>query len=483
MPTQKIHPFVLCGGVGTRLWPLSRAGTAKQIVPVLEDETLLHKTVARIESSDFFATPTVIGSYNDRFILREQLADMGSAARIVVEPERRDTLAAVVLAAEIAATEDAEAIVAVLPADHLIDCPEIFAKTIRSAGQAISDGGIAVIGIKPFEPSDAYGYIRPAAEISDGVFKVAQFVEKPDVETAKHLIEDQLCLWNAGIFCFRAGWLIEAVRSIEPETAQAVRRSVQDGGEDLGFFVPSKSFAEARKISFDHGFMEKTSAAVVVPSDLVWSDLGDWKSVWSVADKDADGVAVIGDAITMDTRNTLIHASSRMVCTIGVDNLAVIETADAVLVVSLDSAQGVKGLVKLLEERERKEALEHLRCYRPWGWYQTTDLGERFRVKRIGVKPGAKLSLQRHHHRSEHWVVVRGTAEVTIGETVKKLHENESVYIPIGEVHRLSNPGRIPVELIEVQSGSYLEEDDIERLEDVFGRVEDMAAHKERLVG
>ena len=239
MPTQKIHPFVLCGGVGTRLWPLSRAGTAKQIVPVLEDETLLHKTVARIESSDFFATPTVIGSYNDRFILREQLADMGSAARIVVEPERRDTLAAVVLAAEIAATEDAEAIVAVLPADHLIDCPEIFAKTIRSAGQAISDGGIAVIGIKPFEPSDAYGYIRPAAEISDGVFKVAQFVEKPDVETAKHLIEDQLCLWNAGIFCFRAGWLIEAVRSIEPETAQAVRRSVQDGGEDLGSFVPS----------------------------------------------------------------------------------------------------------------------------------------------------------------------------------------------------------------------------------------------------
>ena len=194
-------------------------------------------------------------------------------------------------------------------------------------------------------------------------------------------------------------------------------------------------------------------------------------------------MAVIGDAITMDTRNTLIHASSRMVCTIGVDNLAVIETADAVLVVSLDSAQGVKGLVKLLEERERKEALEHLRCYRPWGWYQTTDLGERFRVKRIGVKPGAKLSLQRHHHRSEHWVVVRGTAEVTIGETVKKLHENESVYIPIGEVHRLSNPGRIPVELIEVQSGSYLEEDDIERLEDVFGRVEDMAAHKERLVG
>ena len=286
------------------------------------------------------------------------------------------------------------------------------------------------------------------------------------------MIGEDGCLWNAGIFCFRASWLIDEVRKIHPAVVEAVSRSVREGATDLGAFIPSDAFEAAEAISFDHGFMEHTDAAVVVPADFSWSDVGDWNAVWTASEKDKDGVASRGDVVNLRSKNTLVHATHRMVCTVGVSNIAVIETPDAVLVISLDEAQGVKELVKHLESQHRPEALEHLRSYRPWGWYQTMDLGERFRVKRICVKPGAKLSLQKHYHRSEHWTLVRGTADIIIGHEARRLHENESVYIPQGAIHRLSNPGKIPIEMVEVQTGCYLEEDDIERIEDDFGRVE-----------
>ncbi|MEM8787265.1 MAG: mannose-1-phosphate guanylyltransferase/mannose-6-phosphate isomerase [Pseudomonadota bacterium] len=483
MTQPRVAPFVLSGGAGTRLWPVSRAGMAKQLVPVLDAETLLQKTVARFADRGRFEPVTLIGAHADRFVLREQMQAIGADAHIVVEPERRDTLAAVVLAAAIAARRDPETVVAVVPSDHLIEGADAFADALTRACAAVQTGGIAVVGVEPTEPSTAYGYIRPGPAAGAGVHRVAHFVEKPDAPTAARLISEEGCLWNAGIFCFASGWLLDAARALEPETVAAVTRSVAEARTDLGFSIPGASFAQARAISFDHGFMEHTDQALVVPSTFNWSDVGDWKSVWAVSDKSTDGIAARGDTVDIGSRNTLVHATHRMVCTVGLENVAVIETPDAVLVLNLDRAQDVKALVKTLEADSRGEALEHLRCHRPWGWYQTMDLGARFRVKRISVKPGARLSLQRHHHRAEHWVVVHGTAEVTLGEEVRVLHENESAFIPIGSVHRLANPGKIPVELIEVQSGSYLEEDDIERLEDQFGRVEDLTSHRQNRPG
>lgn len=474
MTTRPIAPYVLSGGAGTRLWPASRAGMAKQLVPVLGEDTLLQKTVERLETSAAFGPVTVIGAYDDRFILRDQLAAAGSAATVVVEPCRRDTLAAVLLAAEVAHRRNPGSTVAVVPSDHLIDCPRAFAEALQRAADAVAERGIAVVGVEPTEPSTAYGYIKPGADLGGGAFAVERFVEKPAPRMAETLISEEGCLWNAGVFCFNPAWLIEQVSALEPKTVAAIRQSVDEAENDLGFLVPSDAFAEAKVTSLDHGFMEHTREALVVPASFQWSDVGDWKAVWEASDKDETGVAIRGDGHAMKSKNTLIHASGRMVCTVGVENLAVVETPDAVLVLSLDAAQEVKGLVKGLTADNRREANEHLRSHRPWGWYQTVDLGNRFRVKRISVKPGAKLSLQRHHHRAEHWVVVRGTADVTVGQSVRRLHENESVYIPLGEVHRLANPGKIDLELVEVQSGTYLEEDDIERLDDAFGRVENL---------
>ncbi len=469
---DSITPVILSGGSGTRLWPVSRAGMAKQLVPLIDGESLLQKTLARVAASPVFGAPMVIGAHPVRFILKEQIAEVSPEASLVVEPCRRDTLAAVLLGAAIAARQAPDQVIAVMPSDHLIDDPEAFAASISEAAVAVSDGGVAVIGVTPTEPSTAYGYIKigaPLAQHGTTARSVERFLEKPDVDTAAQLVA-QGCLWNAGVFCFRPDWLMAETERLEPETRAAVAASVDAIEEDLGFLVPGEQFSAARKVSFDYGVMERTEEAIVVPARFRWSDVGDWRALWEVSEKDDGGVVSKGDVVTRDTRNTLVRAESRLVCTLGVENVAVVETADAVLVSSLDQAQNIRGLVGELDAAGRSEAAEHLRCYRPWGWYQTTDLGDRFRVKRIFVKPGARLSLQRHHHRAEHWVVVRGTAEVTIGTETKTLWENESVYVPIGSVHRLANPGKIPVELIEVQTGSYLEEDDIERISDEFGR-------------
>lgn len=466
--TTTIIPVVLCGGTGTRLWPVSREGMAKQLLPIVGDETLLQMTLRRA-AGEGFGAPMVIGAHAVRFTIREQVAAVAPGARVVIEPARRDTMAAVALAAAIAAADDPDTVLAVMPSDHLIRETEAFRAAIRTAAAAVAETGIAVIGVSPTEPATGYGYIKPAVKGTDGAVKVLRFVEKPDEAKAHRLIADG-CLWNAGMFTFRAGWLLEALAVIEPEAVRLVRDAVAAMKPDLGMLVPGDAFAQVKAISFDHAFMEKTDAAVVVPAAFRWSDVGDWNAVWAASDHDAGGNAVRGDAVAMEAHGNLIHSEDRLVCALGVDNLAIVETTDAILVAPRERAQEVKALVGALKAKGRPEAVEHLKNHRPWGWYQTMDLGERFRVKRIVVKPGAKLSLQKHHHRAEHWVVVRGTAEVTLGADRRVLHENESVYIPIGEVHRLANPGRIPVEIIEVQTGTYLEEDDIERIEDEFGR-------------
>lgn len=463
-----IIPVVLCGGTGTRLWPVSREGMAKQLLPIVGDETLLQMTLRRA-AGEGFAEPMVIGAHAVRFTIREQVQAVAPNARVVIEPARRDTMAAVALAAAIAAADDPDAVLAVMPSDHLIREGEPFRAAIRTAAEAVAGAGIAVIGVTPTEPATGYGYIKPEVKGAKGAVKVLRFVEKPDAEKAHRLIADG-CLWNAGMFTFRAGWLLDALAAVEPEAVDLVREAVATMKPDLGMLVPGEAFARIKAISFDHAFMEKTDAAVVVPAAFRWSDVGDWNAVWAASDRDAGDNAIRGDAIAEGARGNLIHSEARLVCALGVENLAIIETTDAILVAPRDRAQEVKGLVGTLKAKGRAEAVEHLRNHRPWGWYQTMDLGERFRVKRIVVKPGAKLSLQKHHHRSEHWVVVRGTAEVTLGTEKRILHENESVYIRIGEVHRLANPGKIPVEIIEVQTGTYLEEDDIERIEDEFGR-------------
>ncbi|MCB2136880.1 MAG: mannose-1-phosphate guanylyltransferase/mannose-6-phosphate isomerase [Rhodobacteraceae bacterium] len=467
MTDKTILPVILCGGTGTRLWPVSREGMAKQLLPILSDETLLQTTLRRVAGPDF-AAPMVLGAHPVRFTIRDQVEAVAPGARVVIEPSRRDTMAAVLLAAAIAAREDRDRVLAVMPSDHMIREEADFCTALVTAARQVSERGIAVIGVRPTGPSTAYGYIKPGAP-AGAASTVERFVEKPDAANAARLI-DEGCLWNAGIFCFRAGWLLQAMAAIDPAAVDAVERAAAEMKPDLGMWVPSAAFDEVRKISFDHAFMEHTKEAYVVPAAFIWSDVGDWDAIWQSSAKDSAGNAIRGDGIAHDSRNTLIHSEGRMVCALGVDDLAIVETPDAIMVTRRDKAQDVKGLVDVLKGQSRPEAVEHIRNHRPWGWYQTMDLGDRFRVKRIVVKPGAKLSLQRHHHRAEHWVVVRGTAEVTLDGNISILHENESIYISIGSIHRLANPGKIPVEIIEVQTGTYLEEDDIERIEDEFGR-------------
>jgi mannose-1-phosphate guanylyltransferase/mannose-6-phosphate isomerase len=448
---------------------VSRKDFAKQHVPIFGGASPFQRTLGRL-SGELFAAPIVVGAVASRYLLADQAAEVGTEIEIALEPKGRDTLAAVTLAACLAARRDPDAVVLVMPSDHLIPDARAFANAAAAAARLASDGRIVVFGISPTEPSSAYGYVTRGEPLPPNAHAVARFVEKPGPAQAADLIAHG-ALWNSGMFCFQAEAGLREIERHAPEALDAVQRAIADGTDDLGALRLGDAFATAPKISFDHAVMERTTRAAVLAADFAWSDIGDWKAVWEQSTRDEAGVATEGKVFASDVSDSYLRSDDRLLCVLGVKGLAVVDTPDAVLVAPLERAQEVKGLVAQLEAQGVAEARAPARVHRPWGWYQTRDLGERFRVKRIFVMPGKKLSLQKHHHRAEHWVVVRGTAEVTRDRAVLIVRENESVYLPAGCVHRLANPGKIPVEIVEVQTGAYLEEDDIIRIEDDFGRV------------
>ena len=468
----RIVPVIMCGGAGARLWPVSRESMPKQFVRLVGQETTFQEVLARVSDRELFARPIVITHGDFRFVVAEQLRERGIEADIVLEPVRRDSGPAVAVSAVLATQRDRDALVLVLAADHVIRKPENFHEACRRAAAAAAEGRIVTFGIEPTYPATNYGYIRPGEKLNGAsVRAVEAFVEKPDAEIAATYVAERY-LWNSGNFLFHAATMLGEIERFEPGIAEAAKAAVAGLTRDLDFLrLAGDAFASAPKKSIDYAVMERTKLAAVVPADLGWSDIGSWSTVWDVLEHDVAGNATDGPVVMLDTRNSLVRAEETVLTTVvGLDDVIVVSTADAVLVAARAKAEQVKSLVEKLKANNHRAAVEHRRIYRPWGYYQDVDISERYRVKRIVVKPGSKLSLQKHFHRSEHWVVVKGTAEVTVGDDVCILHENESIYIPIGSVHRLANPGKISLELIEVQVGSYLGEDDIVRLDDVYGR-------------
>ena len=489
-PHLRVVPVILAGGSGTRLWPLSRSLHPKQYLALgvgKGGETLFQQAVrraAQIADADIaVAPPCVVANEEHRFTVIEQLRDIGIApARILLEPFGRNTAPALQLAALDAmqsAADGVDPILVVTPADHAIGDLAAFTAALRTAVRTAAAGAIVVLGIRPERPDTGYGYIRVDA-IAGGTsdsFKVAAFVEKPDRATAERYLAEGAHYWNGGVFVLRASVWRDALQRFRPDLASASEAAFRTATPDAAFLrFDTGAFAAIPADSIDYAVMEPASRAGsgieirMVPLAAGWSDLGAWDAVWQVGARDAAGNAVHGDAVVHDSRNTLVHATSRLVGVIGIDDVTVVETADAVLVAHRSKSPQVKDLVAKLAETGRSETSTHRRVHRPWGWYENLDHGPRFQVKRILVKPGARLSLQMHHHRAEHWIVVSGTAEVTNGTSVTMLSENQSTYIPLGQTHRLGNPGKVPLEIIEVQSGSYLGEDDIVRFEDSYGR-------------
>ena len=472
MSGGRLIPVVMCGGAGTRLWPVSRESMPKQFVPLIDERSTFQQVLGRIADVELFDRPIIITNSDFRFIVAEQLRECDIEADIVLEPMRRDSAMAVAVAAALARERDPEAVVLILAADHVVRDVAAFKSACREAATAAAEGLIVTFGINPTFPATHYGYIRPGSKVNGGAaLAVEAFVEKPDAKTAGGYVAESY-LWNSGNFAFRADIMLDEIARYEPDIAAAAKLAVEGMARDLDFLrLPAEPFARAPKKSIDYAVMERTDRAAVVPVDLGWSDVGSWSAVWDVMNHDAEGNASTGSVVFYDSRNSLVRSDDAILtAVVGLEDIIVVATPDAVLVTSRDKAEQVKGLVEQLKAQNRREADQHLRIYRPWGYYQGIDLGSRYQVKRIVVKPNAKLSLQKHFHRAEHWVVVRGTAEIAVGTEVRTIHENESAYIPIGSVHRLANPGKIPLELIEVQVGSYLGEDDIVRLGDEYGR-------------
>ncbi|MEL6373407.1 MAG: mannose-1-phosphate guanylyltransferase/mannose-6-phosphate isomerase [Pseudomonadota bacterium] len=474
-----IFPVILSGGSGTRLWPLSRAMYPKQFINFFNGDgrSFLGDTLARLDRGNGFREPILLANNDHRFLVKEELDESGLDARsIILEPIARNTAPAIAVAALAASAEDANAIIVVMPSDHVIEHPERFAIAVANAAKVAATGRLVLFGIKPSSPHTGYGYIRQGDTVEgfSGAFKVAAFYEKPDKATAESYLADGNFFWNSGIFVLHARTFLEEIGRLEPKILEAAQSALANAGDDLGFTrLDAHAFAQSPSISVDYAVMERTSAAAMLPIDVGWNDVGSWSSLWEIAKKDADNNYVHGDAILEDTTDCYIHAEKALVSTIGVKDLVVVETPDAILVADKARTQDVSTVVKRLRQSNRKEQEQHLRNLRPWGYFETLNIAGRFQVKKLHVKPGGKLSMQMHHHRSEHWIVVQGTAKVVIGDIEKLVRENESVYIFATQWHRLENPGKVPLELIEVQIGTYLGEDDIVRTDDVYHRAAD----------
>ena len=462
-----VLPVVMAGGSGSRLWPLSRSKQPKQFLSLTSEKTMLQETITRLSELETDTAVTICNEEN-RFFVAEQLRAMGKLGSIILEPVGRNTAPAIALAAFQASADD---VLLVLAADHVILDQQKFTASVNAALPLAEKGKLVTFGIVPTQAHTGYGYIKRGANIDAG-FVVNQFVEKPNAETAKAYLDSGDYYWNSGMFLFKAGRYLDELKAFRPDIYNACEQAMKDTEADLDFVrIDKDAFAACPDESIDYAVMEKTADAVVVPMDAGWNDIGSWSSLWDVSEKDANGNAIVADAITLDTTNSYIRGDDRLVATIGVDDLVIVDTKDALMVVAKDRVQDVKKVVQALKDEGRSEFEFHREVYRPWGKYDSIDNGERYQVKRITVNPGAKLSVQMHHHRAEHWIVVSGTAKVTKGEETFLLAENQSTYIPIGVVHALENPGKVALELIEVQSGSYLGEDDIVRFEDLYGRV------------
>jgi len=467
---SQITPVVMCGGAGTRLWPISRDTMPKQFISLLGQGSTFQRAMLLLSDRKVFAEPIVITNAAYRFTVLEQLQEIGIAAQIVLEPMRRDSAAAVAVATELALARDEHAVVGVFAADHIVQDGALFVETCREAGAVAAQGRIVTIGIPPSHPATGYGYIRPGEEIAAGARQVAAFIEKPDAKRAAQYLLDGY-LWNSGNFIFDAATMRAELEAFEPQVLAPVAEAVSKAKPDLDFLLLDETaFGQAKTISIDYAVMERTKRAAVVAGNFGWSDVGGWSAVWDLSEKDANGNVVEGRGYVLDGANNLVRSEDALVAVIGLDDVAVISTRDAVLVAPKAKADKVKEMVALIAANGESEAGAHREIHRPWGKYLSVDMGARYQVKRITVKPGGILSLQKHYHRAEHWVVVRGTAEVTRNDETIVVHETESIYLPIGCVHRMANPGKIPLELIEVQVGSYLGEDDIVRIEDVYRR-------------
>jgi len=475
MPTI-IFPVILCGGSGTRLWPLSRAQYPKQFLRGLNGggDSLLRATLGRLRGIDGFQPPTLLTHNDHRFLLRDELQEAEVEPReLLLEPVSHNTGPAIAAAALSIAADEPDAVLAVMPSDHLIADAHRFAEAVRRAGEIAAQGRLMLLGVPPTAPITGYGYIRKGAPMEGAAdaCAVAAFTEKPDAETAARYLADGGYLWNSGIFVLHAGAFLEEVERLAPDIMEHAQAALEAATRDLGFRrLDGAHYAGCPNISVDYAVMEKTSRAGVLPLDAGWSDVGSWASVWAESARDDAGNAVQGDAVLVGTRGSYVHAGRALVSTIGIEDMIVVHTPDAALVARRDRAEDVAGLVARLKAAGRREPEQHTRSHRPWGHFETLSLGPRFQVKLLHVKPGGQLSLQMHHHRSEHWVVVKGTARVTCDGEERLLCENESVYISATQWHRLENPGKVPLEIIEVQIGGYLGEDDIIRSDDAYAR-------------
>lgn len=467
----EVVPVVLCGGAGARLWPASRASRPKQFISLVGDCSTFQAAARRVTGSALFGRPLILAGHEHRFVVAEQLADFSLAADIILEPERRDSAAAIAVAALHVARKDPGAIVLTLAADHVIGDEASFRSCVDAAAAVARKGYIVALGVVPTEPAAGFGYIRPGQAI-DGAeaFTVDRFVEKPNTKRAQEYIEAGY-LWNSGNFVFRADVMIEELERFAPQILAATREALERAQHDFDFIrLDAEAFKTAPTTSIDYAVMEKTKRAAVLPVRYPWSDIGSWDTLWNASARDENGNVLRGNVEISATRNSLVKSEHMLTAVVGLDDVVVVTEPDAVLVMARSHSADVKNILASMRKKGYSEADEHTRVYRPWGWYQRIDLGSRFQVKRICVKPGGRLSLQKHFHRAEHWVVVHGTAEVQVDQRVTIVCENEAVYLPMGAVHRLANPGKIPLELIEVQVGSYTGEDDIVRVDDVYGR-------------